>query len=118
VFVENVGKGIYWPSEDDNNTSETRKLIGEIPLAVKLVPSFVFPRITIRVGPLFCYCPDCTMTALTQYQVTFALMAPGFDSESSGTFSREVEIATVLAPGPIPLSRVPATHQHEHSGDL
>ncbi|KAF8508226.1 hypothetical protein JB92DRAFT_3145108 [Gautieria morchelliformis] len=101
VFVINVGKGIYWPSEDDNtsNTSETRKLVGEIPVAVELKPSFVFPRITMR------------------YRVTLALIAPGFDSENSGAFSREVEIATVLAPGPIPRSMVPATHRDEEAGN-
>ncbi|KAF8527348.1 hypothetical protein JB92DRAFT_2698783 [Gautieria morchelliformis] len=97
VSVKNVGKGIYWPSEDDDDTSETRKLVGEIPVAGELKPSFVFPRVTMR------------------YRVTLALGAPGFDSESSGTFSREVDIATVLAPGPIPRSMVPATHRNEES---
>ncbi|KAF8507418.1 hypothetical protein JB92DRAFT_3145352 [Gautieria morchelliformis] len=97
VSVKNVGKGIYWPSEDDDDTSEIRKLVGEIPVAGELKPSFVFPRVTMR------------------YRVTLALRAPGFDSESSGTFSREVEIATVLAPGPIPRSMVPETHRNEES---
>ena len=49
TFTSNVGKGIYWPSEDENLQSETRKLIGEIPVTVDLMPSFMFPRVAIRV---------------------------------------------------------------------
>ncbi|KAF8523602.1 hypothetical protein JB92DRAFT_2884404 [Gautieria morchelliformis] len=91
VFEEQVGKGICWPSEDDNDRSETRELVGEIPLADSLMPSFVFPRVTIR------------------YRVGLTVMVPG----CIATALPEVEIATDLASGPTPRSRVPETHR-EH----
>ena len=49
LFPANVGKGIYWPSLDDDAGSMTRKLHGEIPLISDLKPSFVFPRISLTV---------------------------------------------------------------------
>ncbi|KAF8519813.1 hypothetical protein JB92DRAFT_2710020 [Gautieria morchelliformis] len=102
-----VGKGIYWSSGDDNDTSDTRNFVGEIPLTDSLVPSFVFPHVTIRVSQPFYYLAGSTMTALTQYQVvvSFNMALP--------LYFPEVEIATDLAPGPIPRCRVPATHR-EH----
>jgi hypothetical protein len=48
-FVTRVGKGVYWPSEDNNVALETRKLTGEIPAAADLKPSFVFPRMSVAV---------------------------------------------------------------------
>ena len=50
TFVTDVGKGISWPSEDDNPEFETRRIVGEIPVAADLTPSFMFPRVAIKVG--------------------------------------------------------------------
>ncbi|KAF8574231.1 hypothetical protein K439DRAFT_1399203 [Ramaria rubella] len=93
TFTNDVGQGVYWPAPDDNTESETRKLEGEIPVHQELKPSFFFPRMVVK------------------YHVSFALAARGFVVTSNEgvapIFSREVEIATVIAPGPAPRSRIP-----------
>lgn len=44
-----VGMGVYWSSNEDNVTADTRKLEGEIPLKQKLKPSFDFPLLGVKV---------------------------------------------------------------------
>jgi len=51
VFTGTAGEGAYWPAHDDDPTSATRKLNGEIPLQAKLQPSFSFPYTSVEVGP-------------------------------------------------------------------
>lgn len=62
------------------------------------------------------------MFFFSQYQVTLVLAAAGFTpssdkSNQEPSFSREVEIATVFAPGPIPRSKVPEALLDKHSTD-
>ena len=49
TFVSNVRKGVYWLSEGEDPQSETRKFVGEIPVTVNIMPSFMFPRVVIKV---------------------------------------------------------------------
>jgi len=49
IETTTAGEGIYWPAEDDDPNSSSRKLNGEIPLDHYLKPTFMFPYTSVEV---------------------------------------------------------------------
>jgi hypothetical protein len=50
-FRESVGQAIFWTSKEGAPQEGTRSLQGELDIKKTLKPSFLFPRLSIRVSP-------------------------------------------------------------------
>lgn len=103
LFLEGVGKAVFWPSSISGSTEGTRSLQGELNLKSSLKPTFVFPRLSIG------YSLD-----LLPFE------PPGFSpSNKEGTIllSQRIEIVTRPAPGVITRSYAPPGYEGPDGGD-
>jgi hypothetical protein len=51
IFTENTAKARWWPAPDRKPQPGVRHLAGEIQVRKGVKPSFVFPRLSVYVGP-------------------------------------------------------------------